>query len=99
MRFSGYTAISSAKQMLAVFREGDEHFTQKCRDRNWEGNLKLFSESRGSDNGRRGDLVTVILLTELKGHAPVSLFSLVLIFPFFFLLCCSSPVLAAFAAF
>lgn len=69
-----------------------------AKNKNWKGNLKLFSEDRGSDNGRTGGLTIVKLLTELQGCAPVSV-SFVLIFPFLFLLHCSFPVLVTFAAF
>lgn len=71
---------------------------RNAEDRDWKGNLKLFSESRGSDNGRTGSGHG-----QVAGRAagPCTNFSVsfVLIFPFLFLLCCSFPVLAAFAAF
>lgn len=42
MRFSGYAIISSVKQILAVFREGDGHFIQKCRGQKSEENPKAL---------------------------------------------------------
>lgn len=54
-----------------------------AKNENWKGNLKLFSEDRGSDNGRTGGLTIVKLLTELQSCAPVSVF-LCTYFPFSF---------------
>lgn len=56
-----------------------------AKNENWKGNLKLFSEDRGSDNGRTGGLTIVKLLTELQSCAPVC-FPLYLFSLFFF--CC-----------
>lgn len=55
MRFSGYAIISSVKQILAVFREGDGHFIQKCRGQKLEEKPKaLLRKQYMSGDGMGG---------------------------------------------
>lgn len=55
MRFSGYAVISSVKQILAVLREGDGHFIQKCRWQKLEEKPKALPRKQFvPDDGTRG---------------------------------------------
>lgn len=55
MRFSGQAVISSVRQILAVLREGDGHFIQKCRGHKLEEKAKgLRGKQCMSDDGMGG---------------------------------------------